>query len=107
MAGVVSGYSIIVAAEGQISCDLAGEAAILNLTSGVYYGLSPVGARVWNLIRRPRTVHDIRDMLLQEYDVEVERCERDLLALLRELAAEGLIEVRDGTAAQVPAADGD
>jgi Coenzyme PQQ synthesis protein D (PqqD) len=104
MAGVVSGCSTVVAAEGQISCDLAGEAAILSLTSGVYYSLDPVGARVWNLIQRPRTVHDIRDMLLQEYDVEAERCERDLLALLRELAAEGLIEVRDETAAQVSAA---
>jgi hypothetical protein len=45
-------------------------------------------------------------MLPQEYDVEAERCERDLLALPRELAAEGLIEVRDETAAQVSAAHG-
>ena len=83
----------------QVSCDLAGEAAILNLKNGVYYGLDPVGARIWNLLQEPRTVNEIGEALLKEYDVEPERCERDLLALLQKLAAEGLIEVKDETAA--------
>jgi hypothetical protein len=85
----------VVAAQDQVSCDLDGEAAILNLASGVYYGLDATGARVWNLVQTPRTVNEIRDALLKEYDVEAERCERDLLALLGDLAAAGLIEVRD------------
>lgn len=72
---------------------------MLNLTSGIYYGLDAVGARIWNLIQEPRTVNEIRDVLLREYDVETERCERDLLAILQNLAAAGLIEVRDETAA--------
>lgn len=87
-------YSIVVAAKEQVSCDLAGEAVILNLKNGVYCGLDPVGARTWNLIQEPRAVHDIRDILLQEYDVEPERCEQDLLALLQQLADEGLVEVQ-------------
>ena len=37
--------------------------------------------------------------IASEYDVELERCERDVLDLLRQLATEGLIEVRDGTEA--------
>ena len=95
----VSGCSIVVAAKDQVSCDLDGEAAILNLKNGVYYGLDPVGAWIWNLIQKPRAVNEVRDALLKEYDVEPDRCERELLALLQELAAEGLIEVKDETAA--------
>ncbi len=91
----VSVGSTVVAAKEQVSCDLAGEAVILNLKSGVYYGLDPVGARIWNLIQQPRDVDDIRDALLKEYDVEPNRCEQDLLALLRKLATERLIEVTD------------
>ena len=90
----ISEHAVVVAIRDQVSADLAGEAAILNLKSGVYYGLNAVGARIWSLIQEPKTVEDIRDTILNEYDVEPERCERDLLALLERLAAEGLIEVQ-------------
>jgi Coenzyme PQQ synthesis protein D (PqqD) len=95
MKSALSGSAIVVAAREQVSCDLAGEAAILNLKSGVYYGLDSVGARIWTLIQQPQAIPAIRDVLLTEYDVEAERCQRDLLALLGELLAAGLIEVAD------------
>lgn len=95
----VSRDSIVVAANHQVSCDLAGDAVILNLKTGVYYGLDAVGARIWNLIQAPMTVADIQDIVLKEYDVEAGRCEGDLLALLQELTAAELIEVhREGYA---------
>ncbi len=77
-----------------VSCDLNAEAVVLNLRSGRYYGLDPVGARIWNLIQTPRTVQEIRDILLQDYEVEADRCEGDLVALLEKLANEGLVDVR-------------
>ncbi len=91
--------SFIVASKEQISTDLGGEAVILNLKTGVYHGLDAVGARIWNLLAESRTVNDMLDALLQEYEVEPDRCERDLLALLQNLANSGLIEVRNETAA--------
>ena len=95
----ISGRPVIVAASDQVSCDLEGEAVILNLKNGIYYGLDPVGARIWNLIQTPTTAGEVRDALVNEYEVEPGRCESDLLALLQKLAAEGLIEVKDDTAA--------
>jgi len=92
---IISTGSIVAASEHQISCDLEGEAAILNLKSGTYFGLDPVGATVWSLIAQPRRVVEIRDALLEQYDVEAERCSRDLLQLLGELHAHGLIQVLD------------
>ena len=78
-----------------MSCDLGGEAAILQLGSGIYYGLNPVGARVWALLQQPCPVREIRDALVSEYEVDGARCEHDLLVLLHALAAERLIEARD------------
>src|SRR5438128_8625793 len=89
--------SVVVVAPDRLSCDLAGEAAILNLTSGMYYGLNRVGARVWTLIAEPRPVGDVLTQLLREFEVDAERCEQDLIALVGQLVVEGLVEVRDGT----------
>jgi hypothetical protein len=86
---------LVVASEGQVSSDLAGEMAILDVKSGIYYGLNAVGTYVWHLTGEPKAVSAVRDALLEEYDVEPERCERDLLALLQELADKGLIEIKD------------
>lgn len=92
---MISPGSIVGAGKNQISADLAGEAMILNLETGIYYGLAGVGARIWELIHEPTRVADIRDTILQEYEVELERCERDLVYLLEQLVETGLIEVRD------------
>jgi len=86
--------SVVVAASEQVSCPLGEESAILNLKNTSYYGLDSVGTVVWNLLRQPRGIIEIRDALLQEYEVEAALCERDLLDLLAKMREEGLIEVR-------------
>jgi len=91
----LTGQTVIVAAKDQVSCDLTGEAMILSLKRGMYYSLDPVGASIWKLLERPVAIADIRDALLEEYDVGRSRCESDLHEFLRQLAAEGLIEVRE------------
>ena len=92
----ISGSSKIVTTENQVSADLAGEAVILNLDSGVYYGLDPIGAQIWQLIQEPRSVDEVRDRLMEEYDVEAAQCERDLVVLLQKMAEHALVEIRDG-----------
>jgi hypothetical protein len=89
--------SIVVAAQDQVSSDLAGEAIILSLQTGKYYGLARVAARIWELLKTPTRVPDIRDTIVQQFDVEPERCERDLFDFMQHLADDGLIEIRDGT----------
>src|SRR5580698_872847 len=90
----LSVHSIVLATTEQVSCPLGEESAILNLKNSVYYGMNPVGARVWNLVQQPKSVLQLRDTLLEEYEVDPSRCERDLLDLLEQMRREGLIEVR-------------
>jgi len=84
----------VVAAKEQIFSELDGEAVILNLKTGVYHGLDVVGARIWTLLQESKTINEVINTLLAEYEVEPERCERELLALLQKLADQGLIEVK-------------
>jgi hypothetical protein len=92
--------SIVVASPDQVSADLGGDAAILQLKNGVYYSLDPVGARVWALLAEPRCICDVEAILLDEYDVEAAECRRDLFDLLEKLLDAGLIQVRS---AAIPA----
>jgi hypothetical protein len=91
-------HSIVSVTSEQVSCPLDDESAILNLKNSVYYGMNAVGTRVWNLLQQPKSVGEIRDLLVAEYDVDTERCERDLLDLLEKMRVEGLIEVKAVTA---------
>jgi hypothetical protein len=86
--------STVIVTSEQVSCPLGDESAILNMKNSVYYGVNAVGATVWNLLKEPRTIAEIRDTILDEYEVDEARCEQDLLMLLEEMRNEGLIEVR-------------
>ncbi|HEV7993958.1 MAG TPA: PqqD family peptide modification chaperone [Gemmatimonadaceae bacterium] len=83
--------SRIVVSDEQVFTTLGGEAVILGLRDGVYYGLDAVGARVWELLVEPRLVSELVAAIVGEFDVTPERCERDLVTLLDDLAARGLV----------------
>jgi hypothetical protein len=87
--------STVVMADDVVSCDLDGEAAILNLKDGVYYGLDPVGAKIWNLIQKPMVLNDVVEIIWDEYDVDINRCKDDIFELVEELLNNGLVKVNE------------
>lgn len=98
MATTLSTDTTVVATPEQVSSDLAGESVILNLKTGMYFGLNEVGASIWNLVQQPRSVKDICDEILDQYEVESDQCEQDVLRLLNELVESELIEIKDAAA---------
>jgi hypothetical protein len=92
----LSPATVLVAARGQVSTELEGEAVILSLADGVYYGLDGVGAMVWERLREPTRVAALVDAVTSAFPVDRETAERDLLALLAELAERGLVETVTG-----------
>lgn len=95
MSGAPSEASIVVAKRGIASCELDGEAVILNVETGLYHGLNEVGSRIWQLVRQPRRVLELKEQLLAEFDVDEQELGPDLLAVLADMQRAGLIEVRD------------
>jgi hypothetical protein len=68
-----------------------GEAAIINLKSGTYYSLNPVGASIWSLIEQRRSPADIVARILQRYDGSLPRVTDDVNGLITSLQGEDLI----------------
>lgn len=72
---------------------LENEAVLLDLKSGTYFGLNEVGARAWHLIVERGSLARVLEALAEEFDVEREIVERDLLALAAQLVARNLASV--------------
>lgn len=67
------------------------ETVMLDLAKGAYFGLDPVGARMWQLLQEGKSLEDVRDAMAEEYEAPREDIERDLLALVDKLVADGLL----------------
>ena len=72
--------------------DLAGEAVILNLDSGMYFGLNEVGTRFWHLLSEYGSTEQAIATLLTEYEVEEGCLRRDIEALVQQLLDKSLVQ---------------
>ena len=77
--------------------ELDGEGVVLDLNSGLYFGLNEVGARIWGLIEAHGEVRRILAALAEEFDAPEERLRHDLVALIEELCGKGLVHVEPST----------
>jgi coenzyme PQQ synthesis protein D (PqqD) len=91
-------HQSIIIAPNVICRELAGELVILNLQSGIYFGLDPVAARIWALIQEHGALEKVFDTIRDEYEVEPDTLKRDLLDLVGELCAKGLCTASPPTA---------
>ena len=77
--------------------EVGGEAVLLDLASERYFGLDPVGTRIWALLAQAPVLEQVHATLCEEFQAEPARIETDLLALVQQLAAAGLVELgQDG-----------
>lgn len=83
----------VVATPRQLSTTLGEEVIILGLDDSLYYGLTGTGARIWELVQTPRTIDDILATITAEFDVDRQRAQADLDALLADLQLRGLVAI--------------
>lgn len=91
----LSGSTVITVNKDYVYCNVEDEMVLLGMEDGIYYGLNPVGAFIWEQITEPKTIDQVRDAILDEYEVEKGECERDLIDLLNELAEKGMIHIKE------------
>lgn len=86
-------HALVVRNPTPLAADLDGETVVLNLDSGKYYDMNAVGSRIWTLLERPIAVGALIDALVGEFEVQREACEKEVQAFLRELRANGLVDI--------------
>jgi hypothetical protein len=89
----ISMDSVVYQIEDIVASDIDDEKVMMSVEKGEYFGLDPIGSRVWELIEKPVKVTGLIDALLLLYDVDREICERDVLAFLEELQKDGILQV--------------
>jgi hypothetical protein len=87
--------SIVTRSQGIVEAEADGEVVALNIDKGTCYGLNKVGSRIWSLIGEPKRIGDVCTTLISEYEVDGATCERQVLELLDELRAEGMIVLHE------------
>jgi hypothetical protein len=81
--------------DGILSHDLQGELVILDLKTGVYFGLDPIGTRIWHLLQAHQSLQKVLDSLVEEYEVTEGACAHDLLGFVAKMLERGLVEVNN------------
>ena len=82
--------------DSVICAELDGEMVLLNINSGVYFGLDEIGSDIWKLLTDGADADAIVAALLENYDVERDELQGDVAAFIRQLTAKGLLrEERD------------
>ncbi|MCX6276631.1 MAG: lasso peptide biosynthesis PqqD family chaperone [Bacteroidetes bacterium] len=76
-----------------ISSKMDDEVVMMSIEKGNYYGLNPVAAEIWEMLAAPMTVQAICDRLMEEFDVDQEKCYNEVLVYVEKLGNEGLIVV--------------
>ena len=87
--------STVIKSDQVLSQEVSGETVLLDLSSEQYFGLDRVGTRFWQLLDGRRSLGEVIDSMLEEYDVSQEQLHSDVFALLEALQAAHLIEVHD------------
>lgn len=75
-----------------MEAEVGDEIVALDAQNGQCFGFNSVAASIWRALAQPRTFEELKQALLDEYDVETERCSEDLRAMLREMSDKGLVE---------------
>jgi hypothetical protein len=89
----------LVVTEDTLINVIEGESVLLNLKSESYFGLDPVGTRMWTLLTTSDSIQSAYEALLDEYDVGADELRRDMRDLIEKLIANGLVEVTGEKAA--------
>lgn len=82
--------------DNVLTRELDGELVLLDLTTDNYYGLDEIGTRMLQAVLAGDSIGSALAPLLDQYDVESDELEREVLELIRKLAAHGLVEVSAG-----------
>ena len=66
---------------------------LLDTVTQNYFGLDVMGSVMWQTIEEKQLLRDILDTLLDSYDVEEDRLQKELFEFIETLSSSQLLEV--------------
>jgi hypothetical protein len=75
----------------SVSGKLQDEQVILDIEKGKYFSLNPVATLIWEILEQPLSIKNLCNKLVEEYDVEPEKCKIETNEYVQEMVKIGLI----------------
>jgi hypothetical protein len=88
--------TVVVRDRDVIYSEMDGEAVMVSMERGEYYGMNVTGTRIWNELENPVKVADLCAGLKTRYNVSQDKCESDVLKFLNLMAEKGVVRVLEG-----------
>ncbi len=76
---------------------IGNEIVLLTVESGKYFKIDEIGSLIWEYIKKPKSISEIKDYLIQDYNVTEDQCVADISSFLDKLISDNLLKVIDGT----------
>ena len=90
----------VIVNDSVVFAELDQEAVLLNVETGVYFGLDELGTEIWNLLAKGATENEIVDRLGAEYEVEPDQLRADVREFFELLLRNGLVRQTDAETTQ-------
>ena len=76
-----------------LDCNVGADVVVMSVPAGMYYMLTGTAGFIWTALERPRAFRDLCRELTEHFDVDDERCTRDVSAYLELLARDSLVRI--------------
>ena len=88
--------TVVASRDGIIYTEVDGEVVLMHVEQGIYFSLNDVGACIWKQMGSQVKIADLCAVVEKEFDVSHRTtCRSDVLSLLDQLGAEGLVDTVD------------
>ncbi len=77
----------------MLSAEIGGEAIMMSIEKGAYFGLNPVATRIWDLIEQPKSIAELIQTITDEYEVSAEQAAEDVQAFVADMIERGIAQV--------------
>lgn len=77
-----------------LSSQIGNEIVLLDVASGKYFKIDEIGSSIWEYLKDPKTLEDLVEILMREYDVQKEQCLSDVSKFIEELKLNDFLLVK-------------
>ncbi len=93
LAPQISSAQKIVLSPQVLIQDMSGESALLNMTTEVYFSQNTIATQMLSALTQAASIESAYKTLLEEYAVEPERLQADLMSLVTQWLEAGVVEL--------------
>lgn len=79
----------------SLEAETGEDLTMMDIENGVYYTLNKVGREIWKKIEQPTTIQSICDQLSDQYNIDNEKCSKDIILFAKKMLENNLITIKN------------